>query len=83
MLQSVMLQRVRRDLLLEQQLALVANPKAYSSPYIFYLELTFLPHGPPLIFLFFSLAKWHVGILVPQPGTEPMPTAVEAWILNH
>ena len=61
MLQSMILQRVRRDLLLEQQLALVANPKAYSSPYIFYLELTFLPHGPLLIFLFFSLAKWHVG----------------------
>ena len=23
------------------------------------------------------------GILVPQPGIEPMPPAVEAWRLNH
>ena len=23
------------------------------------------------------------GILVPPPGIEPMPTAVEAWSLNH
>ena len=23
------------------------------------------------------------GILVPQPGMEPMPPAVEAWSLNH
>jgi len=23
------------------------------------------------------------GILVPQPGIEPMPSAVEAWMLNH
>ena len=60
-LQSMMLQRVRHDLLIEKQLALVANPKAYSSSCIFYLEPTFLPHGPLLFFLFFSLAKWHVG----------------------
>ena len=54
-LQSMMLQRVRHDLLIEKQLALVANPKAYSSSCIFYLEPTFLPHGPLLFFLFFSL----------------------------
>ena len=83
MLQSMILQRVRRDLLLEQQLALVANPKAYSSPYIFYLELTFLPHGPLLFFLFFFFGQMACGTLVPQPGIEPMPTAVEAWSLNH
>ena len=23
------------------------------------------------------------GILVPQPGIEPVPPALEAWILNH
>ena len=23
------------------------------------------------------------GILVPQPGIEPMPPVVEAWGLNH
>ena len=23
------------------------------------------------------------GVLVPQLGTEPMPSAVEAWSLNH
>ena len=40
--------------LIEQQLALVANPKVSSSPYIFCLELTFLPHGPLLFFLFFT-----------------------------
>ena len=23
------------------------------------------------------------GILIPQPVIEPMPSAVEAWMLNH
>lgn len=23
------------------------------------------------------------GILVPQPGMEPLPPAVEAWSVNH
>ena len=27
---------------------------------------------------FFFLALWHVGILVPWPGTEPTPPIVEA-----
>ena len=34
-------------------------------------------------FQFFGCAMWHVGIIVPQPGIEPMPPAVEAWSLNH
>ena len=71
--------------LIEQQLALVANPKVSSSPYIFCLELTFLPHGPILFFLFFFFffGQMACGTLVPQPGIEPMPTAVEAGSLNH
>ena len=32
---------------------------------------------------FFWLRPVACGILVPQPGTEPMPPAVEAWSLNH
>ena len=26
---------------------------------------------------------WPCGILVPPPGIEPTPPAVEAWSLNH
>ena len=26
---------------------------------------------------------WHAGILVPRPGMEPVPRAVEAQSLNH
>ena len=26
---------------------------------------------------------WACGILVPQPGVEPMPPKVEAWSLSH
>ena len=32
---------------------------------------------------FFGHTAQHVGILVPQPGIEPVPPAVEAWSLNH
>ena len=35
-----------------------------------------------LIFLFIFFAVPHAG-LVPQPGFEPVPTAVEALSLNH
>ena len=36
-------------------------------------------------FLFFGHATQHVecGILVPLPGIEPTPPALEAWNLNH
>ena len=34
------------------------------------------------IYFFFFLATL-CGILVPQPGIEPVPPAVEAWSLNH
>ena len=36
-------------------------------------------------FLFFSFCLCHVacGILVPQPGIEPVPAALEAWSPNH
>ena len=36
-------------------------------------------------FLFFGHATQHVecGILVPWPGIEPTPPALEAWNLNH
>ena len=31
----------------------------------------------------FDLTVWYAGILVPQPGTEPMPPALEAQGPNH
>ena len=34
-----------------------------------------------LFFIFFDRVA--CGILVPGPGIEPMPPAVEAWNLNH
>ena len=34
-------------------------------------------------FFFFGCAAQLVGILVPQPGVEPVPPAVEARSLNH
>ena len=36
-------------------------------------------------YYFGLLCAWHVacGILVPQPGIEPVFPAVEAWSLNH
>ena len=34
-------------------------------------------------FLFFWPRCTAYGILVPQPGIEPVPPAVEAWSLNH
>ena len=33
------------------------------------------------VFIFF--VAWHIRILVPQPGIEPAPSAVEAQSLNH
>ena len=38
--------------------------------------------GPSLTFFFF-FATWLVGILVPQPGIEPMPPALEVLSTNH
>ena len=35
------------------------------------------------IFVVFLLATQRVGILLPQPGTEPTPTKLEAQSLNH
>ena len=37
----------------------------------------------PKVFLVFWGALVAGGILVPQPGIEPMPPALEAWSLNH
>ena len=34
-------------------------------------------------FLFLAEPYAACGILVPQPGIEPMPPAMEGWILNH
>ena len=44
--------------------------------------------GLSLIFLWCGAGRgrhtlWHVRILVPQPGVEPVPPAVEAQSLNH
>ena len=33
--------------------------------------------------LFFFLAAWHLGAQVSQPGTKPVPPALEAQGLNH
>ena len=34
-------------------------------------------------FFFFWLSHMACGILVPQPGIEPGPSAVKAWSPNH
>ena len=36
-----------------------------------------------MYFLFFGCTSRHAGILVPQPGVELVPPAVEARSLNH
>ena len=36
-----------------------------------------------IIIIFLTTATQHTGSLVPQPGIESMPSAVEAWSLNH
>ena len=40
-----------------------------------------------VVVLFFGVFFWLHGaarkILVPPPGTEPVPSAVEAWSINH
>ena len=35
------------------------------------------------VLCFSGQTMWYVGILVPQPGMEPMPPAGEARSLNH
>ena len=35
------------------------------------------------IYLFYFLGQAACVILVPRPGLEPMPPAVEAWSLNY
>ena len=37
----------------------------------------------PPFFFFFLLQRRACGILVPRPGIEPMPLALEAQSLNH
>ena len=32
---------------------------------------------------FWATLQWPMGPLVPQPGIELMPPALEAWSLNH
>ena len=34
------------------------------------------------IFFFFLPQRMAYGVLVPQPGTEPAPPALEAWSAN-
>ena len=36
-----------------------------------------------LPFFFLAASRTACGILVPQPGIEPLPPAVESWVLNH
>ena len=35
------------------------------------------------VIFFFFLIFWPCGILVPRPGIEPTPHALEEWSLNH
>ena len=39
------------------------------------------------LFIYLFWVRWVLlvahGILVPQPGIEPMPPALEVWSLNH
>ena len=35
------------------------------------------------LFFFFFCTTWHAGILVPPPGIQPMPPAVEVQSLNY
>ena len=46
-----------------------------------YSDMYIVHHIPAYYFFFF----WHAacGILVPQPGIEPVPAAMEGWSLNH
>ena len=39
--------------------------------------------GQSAIFFFFLAACTTCGILVPRPGIEPAPPALEAWSLKH
>ena len=61
------------------------NPRASS----LYTRVTNCPSFPRTgsVFLFVFLIVWPCrmacGILVPRPGIEPMPPALEAWSLNH
>ena len=54
--------------------------QAQFSSNLFYLRLSEL-----LIFILFYFWPHHMAcrILVPQPGIEPLPPAVEVWSLNH
>ena len=67
------------------------RPQEITSP-TFLLFLSFLGHSFSashsslfflFIFNFFWLHHAACGILVPWPGIEPMPLAVEAWSLTH
>ena len=39
--------------------------------------------GDPFIYLFIWLHRTACGILIPRPGVQPMPTALEVQSLNH
>ena len=50
--------------------------------YIF-ISLEYIPRSG-IARLYGNFIFWHAcGILVPQPGIEPVPPAVEAWNPNH
>ena len=52
------------------------HPTAIENPHITWVP----PNLTPLFF--FLAAGWHSGILVPRPGIEPVPPAVEEWSPN-
>ena len=40
-------------------------------------------HDILIIYFFLGPCQLACGISVPLPGTEPMPSVVESWSLNH
>ena len=54
-------------------LLLLPSPSCIREKHCFFFFLIFI----------FSPCRVACGILVPQPGIEPVPPAVKAWSLNH
>jgi len=65
----------------------VAKSWTWLSDFPFHQVLLFTTDFILLLIFFFFLTFWPCfsacGILIPLPGIEPSPSAVEAWSLNH
>ena len=60
-------------------------PPGVSSSSFFFLKYCFVAQFFKNLFIYIFSWPCHAacGILVPQPGNEPAPPALEAWSLNH